>query len=73
MASSTTAAREHVAEKVAALDLGADDYLTKPSDTEELLARIRTALRQLEPNPTRPTLIQKGSAVGYRLKTTSRQ
>lgn len=31
--------------KVQALDLGADDYLTKPFDTEELLARIRTALR----------------------------
>lgn len=38
-------AREDVAEKVAALDLGADDYLTKPFDTDELLARIRTALR----------------------------
>lgn len=38
-------ARESVAEKVAALDLGADDYLTKPFDTEELLARVRTALR----------------------------
>jgi two-component system KDP operon response regulator KdpE len=38
-------AREDTAEKVAALDLGADDYLTKPFDTDELLARIRTALR----------------------------
>ncbi|HWJ70769.1 MAG TPA: response regulator [Sphingobium sp.] len=38
-------AREDTAEKVAALDLGADDYLTKPFDTEELLARIRTAMR----------------------------
>ncbi len=38
-------AREDTGEKVAALDLGADDYLTKPFDTEELLARIRTALR----------------------------
>ena len=38
-------ARQDTAEKVAALDLGADDYLTKPFDTEELLARIRTALR----------------------------
>ena len=38
-------AREETAEKVAALDLGADDYLTKPFDTEELLARIRAALR----------------------------
>jgi len=41
-------AREDTGEKVAALDLGADDYLTKPFDTEELLARIRTALRHRE-------------------------
>lgn len=38
-------AREDTAEKVAALDLSADDYVTKPFDTEEILARIRTALR----------------------------
>ncbi len=38
-------AREATAEKVAALDLGADDYLTKPFDTEELLARVRAGLR----------------------------
>ncbi|PZU59095.1 MAG: DNA-binding response regulator [Sphingobium sp.] len=38
-------AREATEEKVAALDLGADDYLTKPFDTEELLARVRVALR----------------------------
>lgn len=38
-------ARDSASEKVAALDLGADDYLTKPFDTEELLARIRTSLR----------------------------
>lgn len=38
-------ARESTAEKVAALDLGADDYLTKPFDTEELLARVRAGLR----------------------------
>ncbi len=38
-------ARTDTSEKVAALDLGADDYCTKPFDTEELLARVRTALR----------------------------
>jgi two-component system KDP operon response regulator KdpE len=38
-------ARDATDEKVAALDLGADDYVTKPFDTDELLARIRTALR----------------------------
>jgi two-component system KDP operon response regulator KdpE len=39
-------AREATAEKVAALDLGADDYVTKPFDTDELLARLRTSLRR---------------------------
>lgn len=34
-------------EKVLALDLGADDYITKPFGTSELLARIRTAVRHL--------------------------
>src|SRR5438034_7475082 len=38
-------AREGEREKVAALDLGADDYLTKPFGVDELLARIRVALR----------------------------
>lgn len=38
-------ARDATDEKVAALDLGAIDYVTKPFDTEELLARIRVALR----------------------------
>lgn len=38
-------AREAEATKVAALDLGADDYVTKPFGVDELLARIRAALR----------------------------
>ena len=38
-------ARTQEKEKVAALDLGADDYITKPFGTDELMARIRTALR----------------------------
>lgn len=38
-------ARDREASKVIALDLGADDYLTKPFGVEELLARMRTALR----------------------------
>lgn len=38
-------ARDATEEKVAALDLGAHDYVTKPFDSEELLARLRVALR----------------------------
>lgn len=38
-------ARVQEKEKVAALDAGADDYITKPFGTDELLARIRTAVR----------------------------
>ena len=40
-------ARSGEAEKVAALDIGADDYVTKPFGAEELLARIRVALRRV--------------------------
>ncbi|TAK36603.1 MAG: response regulator transcription factor [Chloroflexota bacterium] len=46
-------------DKVAALDLGADDYLTKPFGVDELLARIRVALR----HAARPT---SGSAAVFR-------
>lgn len=41
-------ARTHEAEKVQALDLGADDYITKPFGISELTARIRTALRHAD-------------------------
>lgn len=43
-------ARGHEREKVEALDLGADDYITKPFGTSELLARIRTAIRHNQKN-----------------------
>jgi two-component system KDP operon response regulator KdpE len=41
--------REDESDKVTALDLGADDYLTKPFGTDELLARVRALLRRAEP------------------------
>jgi two-component system KDP operon response regulator KdpE len=40
-------ARGEEADKVSALDLGADDYVTKPFGPEELMARIRVALRRV--------------------------
>ncbi|MBV9843363.1 MAG: response regulator transcription factor [Sphingomonadaceae bacterium] len=47
-------ARDATDQKVAALDLGAHDYVEKPFDTEELLARVRASLRD--------TLIAQGAA-----------
>lgn len=53
-------ARMRESDKVAALDAGADDYITKPFGTSELLARIRTALRHTRSGAGSSTLIQNG-------------
>jgi len=54
-------ARDAVDEKVAALDLGADDFVTKPFDTEELLARLRVALRHLRVTEAAPKIVRSGA------------
>ena len=64
-------ARTHERDKVEALDLGADDYITKPFGTSELLARIRTAIRHTRSglvgqngNPT-GTFVSGGLTIDY--------
>ena len=43
-------------QKVAALDAGADDYVTKPFGMDELLARLRAAVRRASPAPDEPVI-----------------
>ncbi len=53
-------ARDATDEKVAALDLGAHDFVSKPFDTDELLARLRVALRHRGSSETAPKIVRKG-------------
>jgi two-component system, OmpR family, KDP operon response regulator KdpE len=50
-------------DKVAALDAGADDYVTKPFGAEELLARVRAALRRTEAGSVRAGSLVRGDVV----------
>ena len=54
-------ARDRQVDKIAALDAGADDYVTKPFDTEELLARIRAVLRRVPQVQAAPPVIHAGA------------
>jgi len=52
-------------DKVAALDAGADDYVVKPFSIEELLARIRAALRRYAPADALPPFVSKDLSVDF--------
>ena len=59
-------------DKVTALDLGADDYLTKPFGVDELLARIRVALRHRPQSVTSPLVVAGDVTVDLAQRTATR-
>jgi two-component system KDP operon response regulator KdpE len=61
------------ADKVNALDAGADDFMTKPFSTPELLARIRAALRRVPATQSTPSRLHVGElAVDFAARTVTR-
>jgi len=56
-------ARDQEAEKIAALDLGADDYVNKPFGIGELMARLRTALRHAGSGENLSTVFEAGDLI----------
>lgn len=61
-------ARHGEADKVDALDAGADDYVTKPFGMDELLARMRAALRRSTPAPDSPVVTTEAFTVDLAAK-----
>lgn len=48
-------AKGEIFDKVLGLELGADDYMIKPFDSKELVARVKAVLRRFHPSPAKPT------------------
>jgi two-component system KDP operon response regulator KdpE len=59
-------------QKVAALDAGADDYVTKPFGMDELLARLRAAVRRAAPAPDEPVVATQDFTVDLAAKRVTR-
>jgi len=65
-------ARDGQGDKVAALDAGADDYVTKPFGMDELLARLRASLRRAAPSEDLPTVAAGALLIDRRAKRVTR-
>jgi two-component system KDP operon response regulator KdpE len=65
-------ARDGQRDKVAALDAGADDYVTKPFGMDELLARLRASLRRAAPAEDLPTVTAGALLIDRRAKRVTR-
>lgn len=68
--------RGDAVDKVVGLEIGADDYVTKPFDLRELVARVKAVLRRLEPLPQAPAAAPADAAkrfAGWSLDTAARR
>jgi len=65
-------ARDTQYDKVTALDAGADDYLSKPFGMDELLARMRAALRRAEPGEAAPVITTETFTIDLAAKRVTR-
>lgn len=65
--------RDAETDKIAALDAGADDYVTKPFAAGELLARLRAALRHARPEAADAVVVQGDLVVDLAMRTVRRQ
>ncbi len=66
-------ARGDDVDRIVGLELGADDYLSKPFNPRELVARIRAILRRLNARPQRPTQPEEMTVGSIRLNTGTHQ
>ncbi len=64
--------RDSEVEKITALDAGADDFVTKPFSTGELLARLRAATRRAHPREEVPVFCRNGLTVDFSARVATR-